>query len=299
MGPGAVLGLILALGAGAVTFFFQASLLAGLGQLAVGGYGLQEHLSKAADGLTSGDYDAGTREQELARSSVERLQASTQGPAIALISRIPAFATAVTNWQLSVRAADEITTATGELITLYGDLSGKTGTSKIFQDGAINLTLLDRVPGQVTDAQKNLRQARRSLAEIQTDTAAAQPLDSIRERALEEMEPVQIAVDSLVDIAPLLPQALGSNGPRRYLVAIGNQAEMRASFGAPLSLVMVEFDNGRISIPIRGQTSTELFPPLNAPVEWFGPALNPFFPGNTRFRPFVVTNTHPNLLFSA
>ena len=299
MGPGAVLGLILALGVGAVTFFFQASLLAGLGQLAVGGYGLQEHLSKAADGLTSGDYDAGTREQELARSSVERLQASTQGPAIALISRIPAFATAVTNWQLSVRAADEITTATGELITLYGDLSGKTGTSKIFQDGAINLTLLDRVPGQVTDAQKNLRQARRSLAEIQTDTAAAQPLDSIRELALEEMEPVQVAVDALVDIAPLLPQALGSNGPRRYLVAIGNQAEMRASFGAPLSLVMVEFDNGRISIPIRGQTSTELFPPLNAPVEWFGPGLNPFFPGNTRFRPFVVTNTHPNLLFSA
>ncbi len=62
---------------------------------------------------------------------------------------------------------------------------------------------------------------------------------------------------------------------------------------------MVEFDDGRISIPVRGQTSTELFPPLNAPVEWFGPALNPFFPGNTRNRPFVVTNTHPNLLFSA
>jgi len=92
---------------------------------------------------------------------------------------------------------------------------------------------------------------------------------------------------------------MGADGPRRYLVAIGNQAEMRASFGAPLTLVMVEFDNGRISIPIRGQTSTELFPPLNRPVEWFGPAMNPMFPGNTRNRPFVVTNTHPNLLFSA
>jgi hypothetical protein len=82
-------------------------------------------------------------------------------------------------------------------------------------------------------------------------------------------------------------------------VAIGNQAEMRASFGAPLTLLMVEFDDGRISIPVKGQTSTEMFPPLNARVNWFGPAYNPFFAGNQRNRPFVVTNTHPNLLFSA
>ena len=74
---------------------------------------------------------------------------------------------------------------------------------------------------------------------------------------------------------------------------------MRASFGAPLTLVMVEFDDGRISIPIKGQTSTELFPPLNARVQWFGPGYNPFFKGNQRNRPFVVSNTHPNLLFSA
>jgi hypothetical protein len=111
------------------------------------------------------------------------------------------------------------------------------------------------------------------------------------------MAPVQTAVEVLVDIAPVLPQALGADGPRRYLIAIGNQAEMRASFGAPLSLLMVEFDDGRISIPIKGQTSTELFPPLNARVNWFGPAYNPFFQGNQRNRPFVVTNTHPNMLF--
>jgi hypothetical protein len=297
--PRTVLGLVLALGVGAVVFSFQASLVVGLGQFAVGGYGLQEHLSKAADGLTSGDYDAGAREQASARSSVDRLAASTEGMAVDVISRIPGLDLAVANWQQSIRAADAITTATGELITLYGDLSGKSGTSKIFQDGAIDLTLLDRVPGQVTDVQKNLRQARKALNSIETTTAATQPLGAFRDQALQEMEPVQVAVDALVDIAPLLPQALGSDAPRRYLVAIGNQAEMRASFGAPLSLVMVEFDNGEISIPIRGQTSTELFPPLNAPVEWYGPALNPFFPGNTRFRPFVVTNTHPNLLFSA
>jgi hypothetical protein len=74
---------------------------------------------------------------------------------------------------------------------------------------------------------------------------------------------------------------------------------MRASGGAPLSLVLVEFNDGRITIPIKGTTSTDLFPPVNRPVEWWGPAPNPFFPGNPRVRPFVVANTHPNLLYSA
>ncbi len=63
--------------------------------------------------------------------------------------------------------------------------------------------------------------------------------------------------------------------------------------------MLVEFNEGRISIPIKGPTSTQLFPPLNAPVSWWGPAANPFFPGNPRTAPFVVTNTHPNMLFSA
>lgn len=288
-----------ALVVGALIFWFQVGALSAVGQLAWGGYGLQAHLSAAADGLTSGDYEAGTREQELALQSVHRLESSLDGRAVGVLARVPALEPAIRNWRQATNAAQEITDATGELITLYGDLSGKTGTSKIFQDGAIDLARLDQVPGQVTEVQQNLRQARRSLTAIRTDTVATRPLDAIRTRALDEMQPVQVAVDALVDIAPLLPQALGSDGPRRYLVAIGNQAEMRASFGAPLSLVMVEFDDGRISIPIRGQTSTELFPPLNAPVEWYGPGMNPFFPGNTRFRPFVVTNTHPNLLFSA
>jgi hypothetical protein len=113
------------------------------------------------------------------------------------------------------------------------------------------------------------------------------------------MAPVQEALEGLEVIAPVLPDALGANGVRRYLVAIGNQAEMRAAGGAPLTLVLVEFNDGRISIPIKGPTSTQLFPPVNAPVTWWGPAANPFFAGNPRTDPFVVTNTHPNLLFSA
>ena len=284
---------------GAAVFWLMAGLTTSLALLGVGGVGLQDHLSKAADGLTAGDYAGGEAEYELALESTRTLQRSLDLPQVNFIARFQGFATAVANWERVVTAAGEITAATGELLSLYGDLSGKSGAQKIFSDGAIDLARLEQVAPRVDSALADLAEAEAKLTAVQTNGRWTGQLNDVRNQALVEMEPVQTAVEVLVDIAPVLPEALGADGPRRYLIAIGNQAEMRASFGAPLSLIMVEFDDGRISIPIKGQTSTELFPPLNARVQWFGPAYNPFFIGNQRNRPFVVTNTHPNMLFSA
>ena len=277
----------------------QAGLTYSLFLLGSGGVGLQDHLSKAADDLTAGDYLAGEEEYELALESTAILKRSTTLPQVEVIGRLESFGVAVSNWKEVVAASDEITQATGELLGLYGDLAGKDGSQKIFNDGAVDIDRLEAVPPRVDSVLSNLAKANASLDAIETDGRWTTGLDDIRNQALAEMAPVTAAVEVLVDIAPVLPQALGADGPRRYLIAIGNQAEMRASFGAPLTLVMVEFDDGRISIPVKGQTSTELFPPLNAPVQWFGPAYNPFFKGNQRNRPFVVTNSHPNLVFSA
>ena len=297
--PALLVGGAIALVVGGFLFWLQAGLLFGIGLLGTGGLGLQDHLSKAADGLTAGDYAAGDEEYQRALRSVDRLDRSAGLPQVALIGQIQGISTAVANWRRVVTAADEIAEGTGELLGLYGDLSGKSGGQKIFSNGAVDLDRLAGVSPRVNGVQRNLLIAETKLQAVQTGTTFTRPLDRVRTKALEEMEPVQKAVDVLADIAPVLPQALGADGPRRYLIAIGNQAEMRASFGAPLSLLLVEFDDGRISIPIKGQTSTELFPPINARVQWFGPAFNPFFPANQRDRPFVVTNTHPNMLFSA
>ena len=297
----AVIGVItvVVLAIGGFIFWLQAGLTYALVSLGAGGLGLQDHLSKAADGLTEGDYEAGDAEYRLAQESTALLQRSIDSAQVDLLERSSMTATAVANWRYLTESAQGITDATGELLSLYGDLSGKTGAQKIFSNGAIDLDRLESVTPRVAGVQRQLESAEAALTSIRAETSMTGQLNSARDQALAEMAPVQTALDVLADIAPVLPETLGADGPRRYLIAIGNQAEMRASFGAPLSLIMVEFDDGRISIPIKGQTSTELFPPLNARVNWFGPAFNPFFLGNQRNRPFVVTNTHPNLLFSA
>ena len=293
-----MLGGLLIVVVGGFILWLQVGILYGLGSLAAGGYQLQSHLSRAASGLEGGEYAEVQGEYAAAQDSTVQLDRSVDLPQLALVSRVPGFAIAIDNWRQVVMAASDITDATGDLLSLYGDLSGNAGGAKIFHDGAIDLDMLKDLPERVTVASDLLDGANAALASITATTSFSRPLDSIRDKALDEMEPVQRAVDALEGIAPVLPDALGANGVRRYLIAIGNQAEMRAAGGAPLTLVLVEFNKGRISIPIKGPTSTQLFPPLNAPVTWWGPAGNPFFPGNPRTAPFVVTNTHPNLLFS-
>ena len=294
-----VLGGLLVVLLGGFVFWLQAGLLYATASLALGGYGLQSHLTGAAEGALSGAYDQALAESDAAHGSVHLLERSVGIGQIDLMGRLPGVGVAVDNWRHAAGAAADIADSTGGLLSLYGDLSGKGGGPKIFSDGAIDLARLYDLPERTKTASDQLASAQAQLGAIRADSAGASLLDRVRDKALKEMKPVQQAMGALVSIAPVLPDALGANGVRRYLVAIGNQAEMRAAGGAPLSLVLVEFDNGRIAIPIKGQTSTQLFPPMNAPVTWWGPGGNPFFTGNPRNAPFVVTNTHPNLLFSA
>lgn len=284
---------------GGFVLWLQVGLVYSLVSAALGGYGLQSHLTSAADGVQSGEYPQALEAYEAAVESSERLEQSVSTAQIDLLSSLPVADVAIANWRYASSAAGNITEATGGLLSLYADLSGESGGAEIFSNGAINLDLLEQVPDRANTAAAELAEAHENLEAISVEGPAAGALARIRGRALEEMAPVEEALDTLVVIAPTLPDALGANGVRRYLVGIGNQAEMRAAGGAPLTLVMVEFDEGRISIPIKGQTSTQLFPPLNAAVKWYGPAANPFFPTNPRNAPFVVTNTHPNMLFSA
>jgi hypothetical protein len=294
-----VLALVIAAVVGGFVLWLQAGLMVAFGYAAAGGMGLQDNLSAAAEELVAGDYAAGDAAYREASASAERVFKSWDIAQVALIKRIPPLEPAVRNWERVASGSVAIAQGTGELLSLYGDLSGKTTGERIFSDGSINTAMLEELPDRVTTVIDRLNAAERNLTTIEARSTLTQPLDGMRATALTEMQPVRQSVDAIADIAPVLPGALGADGPRRYLVAIGNQAEMRASGGAPLTLVMVEFNQGRISIPVKGQTSTQLFPPLNAPVTWFGPGPNPFFPGNARFAPFVVTNTHPNYVYSA
>ena len=284
---------------GLVVFWLQLSTLVGTAMLALGARSFQTSLVAAVDQLTSGDYEAGLADFAQVENAAHVIDTSANGWNLEVASVVPGLGTAVENWHNVATATTSITSSTGDLLQLFGDLSGKSGGPKIFSDGAIDMARLNELPPRVASIDDGIGTAEAALRAVNTDGPLAGVMGRVRDRALREVEPVQQAIDALVDLAPLLPDALGANGPKRYLVAIGNQAEMRAAGGAPLTLVLVEFDDGRITIPIKGQTSTQLFPPINREVSWWGPNGNPFFVGNPRLAPFVIANQHPSMLMSA
>lgn len=297
--PFALLALAVAVLVGGFVLWLQIGFVSSLVSVALGARSFQTSLTGAVDQLTAGDYESALANFDEVQAAADRVSASAGAAQLDLIGRVPGLDTAVANWRALAIATDDITTSTGELLSIFGDLSGKSDGVKIFSDGTIDIELLRQLPPRVDSVDSGIKDSIAQLQAVDTSGPAAGFLETVRAKALKEVKPVQRAVSALVDLAPLLPDALGANAPKRYLIAIGNQAEMRAAGGAPLTLVLVEFDDGRISIPIKGQTSTQLYPPLNAPVTWWGPAGNPFFPINPRNAPMVVTNTHPSLLYSA
>ena len=293
-----MIGLSAALIAGAFILWIQLAFLVSLATLGVGAGGFLTSLNGAVDQITDGQYSGAQADFAEVETAASRISASAQGAHLGVLSIVPGVGTAIDNWKRLGGATADIAESTGELLSLFGDLSGESGARKIFNDGAIDVARLRDLPPRVAAINRGIKSSARALRDIETSGPMAGTLARVQRKALGEVAPVQDAISVLVDLAPQLPDALGANGVKRYLIAIGNQAEMRASGGAPLSLVLVEFDQGRISIPIKGQTSTQLFPPMNAKVKWWGPSMNPFFPKNPRKEPMVVTNTHPSLTFA-
>ncbi|MSO27141.1 MAG: DUF4012 domain-containing protein [Candidatus Nanopelagicales bacterium] len=297
--PFVLLGLAVVVLVGGFVMWLQIGLVTSLVSLALGARSFQTSLAGAVDQLTAGDYESALANFDEVQVGADRVISSAGASQLDLVGRVPGFDAAVDNWRMLAIATDDITSSTEELLSIFGDFSGKSGGAKIFSDGAIDIELLKQLPPRVDAVNTGINNSVAQLQLVNTSGPAAGFLATVRSKALKEVKPVQRAVSALVDLVLLLPDALGANALKRYLIAIGNQAEMRASGGAPLTLVLVEFDNGRISIPIKGQTSTQLYPPLNAPVNWWGPAGNPFFLTNPRNAPMVVANTHPSLLYSA
>ncbi|MEI7453879.1 MAG: DUF4012 domain-containing protein, partial [Actinomycetes bacterium] len=293
------LGISAGVAVGIFVIWLQVSIFTSLASLGIGARSYQTSLTGVANQISAGEYTAAQADLAQAQSASTHIIDSAHGFNMTVLEYIPGISSAVHNWEHLTDAVENITASTDDMLTLFGDLSGKSGTAKIFNNGAIDVDALKALPPRVKSIDLGISATYNNLLAVQANGPLSGPLAAVQAKALTTIAPIQDAMKALVDLAPQLPDALGANGPRRYLIAIGNQAEMRAAGGAPLTLILVEFDQGRITIPIKGQTSTELFPPLNAPVKWWGPSANPFFDINPRYSPMVVANTHPNLEFSA
>jgi hypothetical protein len=112
-------------------------------------------------------------------------------------------------------------------------------------------------------------------------------------KSISELEKFGEASDSLVESYKNLGEALGSGAKVNYLVTVGNQAELRASGGAPLSIALVSITDGQIQIEEQGQISTEFFYG-NPKISWPHIMTKPFATSEDKAFKFVNSNIHPD-----
>ena len=90
------------------------------------------------------------------------------------------------------------------------------------------------------------------------------PLAKEVESAMRLFGTVTDGVTGLSNAAALLPDILGANGDRNYIVIVQNNAELRATGGIPGALAMLHTSNGEVTLT--RQTSTADIPAFAEPV---------------------------------
>jgi HAMP domain-containing protein len=110
-----------------------------------------------------------------------------------------------------------------------------------------NLGPLEAAAPAVTNAAYAVKASAERLETIDATRLlpqVAEPLTASRT----ELRSVTGALDASADAAQLLPNMLGAEKPRHYLLMIQNNAEARASGGIPGALAIVTLDQGKLTL---------------------------------------------------
>ncbi|MGL3149810.1 DUF4012 domain-containing protein [Microbacterium sp. A82] len=132
-----------------------------------------------------------------------------------------------------------------------------------FTGSTLDLAPFAEVQKPLAAASATLSEADLRAQHIDAD-ATLEPLADAVHKMRDVVAEAATVVGALHGASVLLPPMLGVDGPRTYVVAMQNNAELRSSGGIVGSLALLRADNGSISI-VR-QASTRDFPPLDEPL---------------------------------
>ncbi|CAB5017457.1 MAG: DUF4012 domain-containing protein [Actinobacteria bacterium] len=252
----------------------------------------QSHLTDAQEAMSKDDVPGARAGVAGAYGDLESARSALGSTPFRILGAAPYLSVPVADVQHLIEAGESAVQASDALVAAYASVAGSEGASALFSNGSVNLSAIPTLVTAVKEAKADLAAATQSLDEVQGSFPGT---SSLSESAIElraAVDPLKSTINAVEGALPDLPAALGVTRPARYLIAILNNGEMRASGGAPLSLAVIEFDNGRLRVVERGQTSTQIIPG-NPPIIWDHISSAPFARTSKPDR-FVNSNAHPD-----
>lgn len=162
-------------------------------------------------------------------------------------------------------------------------------TSFSMDDKTIDLSALLQVPGIVQRAHAEIETEVRSLGDLRQPRIDA--VGSVVESGRSALESADSLLTQYDDLVNLMPQLLGANGKRTYLVAIYNPAELRSGGGMIGNMAAVTADQGKVTIGDFVVTSTYQY--AEQPFDKQG-ALEAAVFGDQVYRYPQTTTVNPN-----
>ena len=148
---------------------------------------------------------------------------------------MPVAGGAVKDVRHLVGALDEATSIAEIGTDLYPDLMQN---DSLVQDATVDLDQLDAILAELNRAGPHMHAASDDLDEVDGSTPfVGDAILGARDEARARIDPLRVTYDEAAPVFDALPDVLGADGERTYLVAIMNPAELRYSGGATLTLV--------------------------------------------------------------
>jgi hypothetical protein len=204
-------------------------------------------VDRATVELQEGRLDSARRDlaraQDLVLAANETLRTS---PVLAAVGWLPGLAQNVRSLEDSIGIAARMVHGGNRILAVSGPLQSADGTLEVtLSDGAIPLAA-------ITAAQREIAALADQLVLV-APPGRGSPLlaPQVREARTAVQDQVEDRRDQLQVLSrglSFLRELSGGNGPRRYLIAVANTAEMRGSGGMILSFGILEGVDGRFDL---------------------------------------------------
>lgn len=222
-------------------------------------------LASGQASLADGDVTAARADIDQAATSLQAADDAVRALPLKVLARVPWVGQTVHDLRYLVAGAQRTAAGATALVDVATRIDpGAGGTTPLFADGAVDLTQLDDITAAVAQARDEFDIAVASFDEIQGSGPGGGIVTEARDEALAEAVPLRDSLTKADAVLPLLPAALGADGPKRYLVALLSSAEVHASGGTVKAVIEVTSDDGRIgvdSIESTGQASLAISGP--------------------------------------
>lgn len=128
-----------------------------------------------------------------------------------------------------------------DLMDLSKQLSGFS-----MKDKSVDLSAVTAMPGIVKQARADIKVETRRLEKLAPPKSSS--ITSMVKTGVSGLKSVDKMLNEYDELINLLPQLLGENGERTYLVAIYNPAELRSGGGMVGNIAPVTADHGKVTI---------------------------------------------------